>query len=114
MKFDRNLNDQIVTYYEYFLMRHNWTMRGIPFGVGDWYLLVGLGSSAVEYPLEFAAIYVDQQDDDDPKYIYVEVTEDTIMKLIVAKSVSDLLPDLPERAIEAVNAASGGSTHLDR
>jgi hypothetical protein len=110
MKFDRKLNNQIVTYYEHFLLRHDWAMRGIPFGVGDWYLLVGLGSSAVEYPLEFAAIYVDQQDDDDPKYIYVEVTEDTIIKLIVANSVSDLLPDLPERAIEAVNAASGGST----
>jgi hypothetical protein len=110
MKFNRSLNNQIVTYYEYFLMRHDWTKRGIPFGVGDWYLLAGLGPSSVEYPLEFAAIYVDQQDDDHPKYIYVEVTEDTIMKLIVANSVSDLLPDLPERAIEAVNAASGGST----
>lgn len=113
MKFDRNLNDQIVTYYEYFLMRHDWTMRGIPFGIGDWYLLVGLGSSAVEYPLEFAAIYVDQQDDDDPKYIYVEVTEDTINKMIVENSVSVLLRYLPVRAIEAVNAISGGSTHLD-
>ncbi len=114
MKFDRNLNDQIVTYYEYFLMRHDWTMHGIPFGIGDWYLLVGLGSSAVEYPLEFAAIYVDQQDDDDPKYIYVEVTEDTINKLIVENSVSVLLRYLPERAIEVLNNLSCGSTHLDR
>ncbi|MDA9020405.1 hypothetical protein N9H60_04525, partial [Flavimaricola sp.] len=57
------------------------------------------------------AIYVDQQDDGVANYIYVEATEDTIMKLIVANSVSDLLPDLPERVIEAVNSVSGGSFH---
>lgn len=112
MKFDRNQNNQIVHYYEYFLMRHRWASSGIPFGVGDWYLLVGLGPSAIEYPLQFAAIYVDQKDDEPPAYIYVEATEDTIMKLVVAHSLAELVPDLPERAVEAINAVSGGSIHL--
>lgn len=103
MKFDRNLTDQIVTYYEHFLMRHDWSASGVPFSVGDWYLLVGLGPSAVEYPLEFAAIYVDQKDDASPAYIYVEATEDTIMKLIVAPLLTELMADIPERAVEAVN-----------
>lgn len=111
MKFDRNHSNQIVTYYEHFLMKHQWALSGIPFSVGDWYLLVGLGPSAVEYPLIFAAIYVDQKDDQPPVYIYVEATDDTVMKLIVALSLRDLMPDLPERAIEAINAVSGGSIH---
>jgi hypothetical protein len=109
MKFDRKLTNQIVTYYEHFLLRHDWAMRGIPFGVGDWYLLVGLGPSAVEYPLQFAAIYVDEPEVGTPVYIYVEVTEDTVQKLVIGHSLNELEPELPERALEAVNAAGGKS-----
>ena len=114
MKFDRNNrnhNNQIVTYYEHFLMKHQWALTGIPFSVGHWYLLVGLGPSAVEYPLQFAAIYVDQREDEPPVYIYAEATEDMVMKLVVADSLTELLADLPERAVEAINAVSGGSIH---
>lgn len=111
MKFCRSVKDHIILYYENFHMRHQWAMDGIPFGVGDWYLLVGLGPSAIEYPLQFAAIYVDQKDDEPPAYIYVEATEDTVMKIVVANSLAELMPDLPERAVEAINAVSGGSIH---
>jgi len=106
MKFDRRLKDQIITFYDHALMKHNWGANGIPFEIGEWYLLAGLGPSAVEYPLEFAAIYVDSQDEQDPSYIYVELTEDTIMKLVVAKSVTELSTDLPKRALEALNAVN--------
>jgi hypothetical protein len=92
-------------------MKHQWALTGVPFSVGDWYLLVGLGPSVVEYPLQFAAIYVDQRDDESPVYIYVEATEDMVMKLVVADSLTELMADLPERAVEAINAVSGGSIH---
>lgn len=66
---------------------------------------------SVEHQLEFAAIYVDQKDDEPPAYIYVEATEDTIMKLVVAPSLAELMADLPEKTLEAVNAVRGGSIH---
>lgn len=104
MKFDRNQKHQLIGYYEYFFLNNSWGLNGIPFGVGDWYLLVGLGPSAVEYPLEYAAIFIDEQDKQGTAFIYVEVTDDKVMKFVVGHSLDELLPELPERALEAVNA----------
>lgn len=108
MKFDRSQKHQLIAYYEHFFMQNDWTMNGIPFGVGEWYLLVGWGPSAVEYPLEYAAIYVDETQEDGPAYIYVEVTEDKVMKFVVGRSMEELRPDVPERTLQAVNAIRRG------
>lgn len=112
MKFDRNIKHQLVSYYENFFMGNNWTMQGIPFGIGDWYLLVGLGPSSVDYPLQYAAIYIDEQDNELPVYIYVEVTEDRVMKLVVQFALDELLRELPERALSSVNYMIGKPTRL--
>ena len=50
MKFDRVKNNQLINYYEYFLKYRESISTGIPFMVCDWYLLVGLGPSAIDYP----------------------------------------------------------------
>lgn len=110
MKFDRNQQHQLIAYYEYFFMKNDWTLNGIPFGVGDWYLLVGWGPSAIEYPLEYAAIYIDETKDDDPAFIYVEVTEDKVMKFVVERSIEALRREVPERTLDAVNTISHVST----
>jgi hypothetical protein len=107
MKFDRDQKHQLIGYYEHFFLNNAWGLGGIPFGVGDWYLLVGVGPSAVEYPLAYAAIFVDEQDAQLPVFIYVEVTEDKVMKFVVGQSLDELMPELPERALEAVNAVRG-------
>jgi hypothetical protein len=107
MKFDRNNKNELVKYYEHILMKNAWSMGGIPFDIGDWYLLVGIGPSSLEYPLNYAAIYVDEQEGELPVYIYVEVTEDQVMKLIVGISLEELQPELPVRALRAVNCIFG-------
>jgi hypothetical protein len=114
MKFDRSKKHQIINYYEHFFMKNDWTLLGIPFGIGDWYLLVGLGPSSVEYPLQYAAIYVDEQDGEHPVYIYVEATEDQVMKLIVGASLGELLPAIPERALSAINHVTASFLSIDR
>ena len=114
MKFDRNKKHQLISYYEHFFMKTDWMMRGVPYGIGDWYLLVGFGPSSVEYPLQYAAIYVDEQDGEQPVYIYVEVTEDQVMKFVVGTSLGELLPEIPKRTVEAVNHVNGSLLSDDR
>ena len=109
MQFDRNKENQIVTYYEHFIMNYDWTMPGVPQGISEWYLLVGLGEGIVDYPLRLKAIYVDQIDDNKPTYIYVEATEDKVMKMIVTEHIDAILVQLPTVDLKAVNAIHGGS-----
>lgn len=109
MHFERNKENQIVTYYEHFIMNYDWTMAGVPHGIVNWYLLIALGEGIVDYPLRLKAIYVDQIDDDKPKYIYVEATEDKVMKMIVTEDVNNILNQLPSVELMAVNAIHGGS-----
>lgn len=111
MKFDRGMNNQLINYYEYFLKYRESISTGIPFTICDWYLLVGLGPSAIDYPLVYAAIYVDERDEKQPIYIYVEMSEDEVVKFAVGLSFVELMPDLPQRALRAVNAVSGGSIY---
>ena len=91
MQFYRSKENQIVTYYEHFIMNYDWTMGGVPHGIGEWYLLVALGEGIVDYPLRLKAIYVDQIDDDQPKYVYVEATEEMVMKMIVTDDINEIL-----------------------
>ena len=109
MQFDRNKENQIVTYYEHFIMNYDWTLPGVPHGISDWYLLVAVGEGIVDYPLRLKAIYVDQIDDDKPTYIYVEATDDKVMKMIVTKDINEILSQLPSVDLKAVNAIHGGS-----
>lgn len=109
MQFYRSKENQIVTYYEHFIMNYDWTMGGVPHGIGEWYLLVALGEGIVDYPLRMKAIYVDQIDDDQPKYVYVEATEEMVMKMIVTDDINEILSQLPSVELKAVNALHGGS-----
>ena len=109
MQFYRSKENQIVTYYEHFIMNYDWTMAGVPHGIGEWYLLVALGEGIVDYPLRLKAIYVDQIDDDQPKYIFVEATDDKVMKMIVTEDINEILNQLPTVELKAVNALQGGS-----
>ena len=72
-------------------------------------MLCGLGPSSVEYPLQYAAIYVDVQDGEPPVYIYVEVSEDQVMKLAVGFSLDELVREIPTRALRAVNHMTANS-----
>ena len=114
MHFDRKSENQIVTYYEHFIMNYDWTMAGVPHGISDWYLLIGLGEGIVDYPLRLKAIYVDQIDDDKPTYIYVEATDDKVMKMIVTEDINEILSQLPSVELKAVNAIHGGSVVRER
>ena len=114
MYFDRSKDNQIVLYYEKFLMNHTWASGGISQGIGDWYLLVGMGEGLVEYPLRLKAIYVDDIGEDQVNYIYVETTEDMIMKMLVSKDLNEILKHVPFTELKAVNALLGGSVMVER
>ena len=114
MYFDRSKDNQIVLYYEKFLMNHTWASGGIPQGIGDWYLLVGMGEGLVEYPLRLKAIYVDDIGGNQFNYIYVETTEDMIMKMLVSKDLNEILKHVPFTELKAVNALLGGSVMVER
>ena len=109
MMSNQDRSHQLIDCYDYFLRNRVSSASGIPFNVCDWYLLVGLGASALEYPLKYAAIYVDEPDEKEPVFIYVEMSEDKVMKFVVEQSYYELLLELPKRVLMAVNAVSGGS-----
>lgn len=104
MRYVRGVSDLLISHYENIVNEYDWAMSGVPLTIGTWYLLVGLGPSSVEYPSKLSGIYVDQHNSD---FIYLELTEEEIVKIVVAKSVELLLPDIPERTLQAVNIGLG-------
>jgi hypothetical protein len=67
----------------------------------------------LSYPSRMAAIYVPEHEKRE-LYVYVEVSDEDVLKMIVAETFEEIAQLLPERALEAVNAASGRSPHLFR
>jgi hypothetical protein len=91
--FNRNNTSDLVIYYEHFLMNFNWSDQSVPHAIGDWLLIKGFRHDDLDGMLILNAIYR-CQNDDHYMFIYIELTEQLLVKMVVSDSQEEIMTEV--------------------
>ena len=101
--FKRNGECDLVAHYEYFLMNYDWSQTALPDQIGDWNLLGGRYLFDDDGFVALSAVYRSLNEDHD-KVVYIELSEDLLMKMVVGQSVEEITSELPTDILDQVRS----------
>ncbi len=106
--FERYGECDLVAHYEYFLMNYDWTQTSLPDQIGDWNLLGGRYLFDEDGFVGLIAVYRTLNEDQD-KVIYIELSKDLLVKMVVGGSVEEIATEVPRDVLEKVSVGQGTS-----
>lgn len=99
--FERKDGLDLVEHYEYFLMNYCWTQCSLPEQIGDWNLLGGNFWIDEDGPRCVSAVY-QTCTGEQAKVVYIELSEDRLVKMVVGQTLSEIVGELPQSVIDSV------------
>jgi hypothetical protein len=103
--FERVGEYDLVTHYEHFLMNYDWSQTSLSYKIGDWTLLGGQHWSDCDGFVRLSAVYRSCNDDFE-KFVYIDLSSELLMKMVVGKSVEEISSEIPVEILEQVQSGS--------
>lgn len=109
--FERLGEHDLVTHYEHFLMNYDWSQSSLADQIGDWSLLGGNFWSDCDGFIRLSAVYRSHNDDRE-RVVYIDLSEELLMKMVVGQSVDEIASELPPELLDRLRLDSDDYTSV--
>ena len=100
--FERTNELQLIPQYEHFIANFDWHYEDVPVEIGNWVLLGGFGEADLGGPVAITAVYLHEEWNGQSAYIYVEMDEQVLMKMVVGETLDEISSEVPKDVLDDV------------